>query len=113
MKPTAPLLPLTLLLTLLATACVTPPTIDWAARVGSQTFDATVKELGPPDKTAVLTDGTRVSEWLAVRGTSNANYHSFPDGRVLRTEGTRGPDRWLQLTFAADGKLKEWKRVWR
>lgn len=110
MKRATQLLPLLLLL---ATACVTPPTIDWATRVGTHTFDATVKELGPPDKSATLTDGTRVAEWLVIRGTSNPSYHSFPDGRVLRTEGVRNPDRWLQLTFGPDGKLKESKRVWR
>ena len=110
MRPIAQLL---LLAATLAAGCTTPPQIDWDSRVGSQTFDATVSQLGPPDKTASLTDGTRVSEWLSVRGTSSPSYHSFPDGRVIRTEGTRGADRWLQLTFTPDGKLKSWKRVWR
>ncbi len=111
MKHTFQLLWLTGLITLL-TACATPPTIAWDARVGSYTFDTAVKDMGPPAKSATLTDGTRVAEWLAQRGTSTPTYHSFPDGRVIRTEGTRGADQWLRLTFGADGKLKEWKRVW-
>lgn len=111
MKPATHLL--ALLLTLLATACVTPPAIDWDSRVGTHTFDATLTQLGPPDKSATLTDGTRIAEWLVQRGTSTPTYHTFPDGRVLRTEGVRGPDRWLQLTFNPDGKLKQWKRLWR
>lgn len=107
------LLQLALLLCLLATACTTPPTTNWDARVGSYTFDAAVQELGPPEKSAALTDGTRVADWLVARGRSSATHHSFPDGRVIRTEGVREPDRLLRLTFAPDGKLKRWQRVWR
>lgn len=113
MKRVAQFFLLTGLLVLLATACTTPPKIDWDARVGVFTFDAAVREMGPPDKSAPLTDGTRVAEWLYIRGWSTPTYHSFPDGRVIRTDSARGPDRWLQLTFAPDGKLKSWKRVWR
>ncbi len=101
------------LLALLATACTTPPKIDWDARVGNFTFDQAVQEMGPPEKKASLTDGTLVADWLVMRGRSNPIYHSFPDGRVIRTEGARDPDRLLRLAFAPDGKLKEWKRVWR
>lgn len=104
---------LALLLGLLLNGCVTPTAIDWETRVGKQTFDATVQELGQPGKMTSLADGSRVAEWLAIRGTSTPNYHSFPDGRVLRTESARGPDRWLVLTFSPDGQLKAWQRVWR
>ena len=113
MKRTAQLASLLGLLALLATACTTVPKIDWDARVGSYTFDSAVKEMGPPEKSATLADGTRVADWLVLRGRSNPMYHSFPDGRVIRTEGVRDPDRLLRLTFAHDGTLKEWKRVWR
>lgn len=113
MKRTAPFILLTTLLALLATACTTPPKIDWDARVGTYTFDLAVKDMGPPEKSASLADGARVADWLVARGRSNPIYHSFPDGRVIRTEGVRDPDRLLRLTFAPDGKLKEWKRVWR
>ena len=101
------------LFALLATGCTTPPKIDWDTRVGGYTFDAAVKDLGPPDKSATLTDGTKVAEWLGARGWSTPTYHSFPDGRVIRTDTGHGPDRWLRLTFAPDGKLKQWKHVWR
>ncbi|MEN9576965.1 MAG: hypothetical protein RL514_4820 [Verrucomicrobiota bacterium] len=106
-------LPLALLLCLLAAACTTPPKTDWDARVGSYTFDAAVLELGPPEKSAPLTDGTRVADWLLARGRSNPNYHSFPDGRVIRTEGVRDQDQLLRLTFKPDGQLQRWQRVWR
>ena len=113
MKRAAQILLLTSLLALFATACATTPKIDWDTRVGSYTFDAAVREMGPPEKTASLSDGTRVADWLVFRGRNNSTYHSFPDGRVIRTEGVRDPDRLLRLTYAPDGKLKEWKRVWR
>lgn len=113
MKRTVRFFLLTTLLTLLATACTTVPTIDWDARVGSYTFDTAVKDMGPPEKSASLADGTRIADWLVARGRINPIYHSFPDGRVIRTEGVRDPDRLLRLTFAPDGKLKEWKRIWR
>ncbi|MFM8469770.1 MAG: hypothetical protein ACKODH_07355 [Limisphaerales bacterium] len=113
MKSTAQLSVLTIWLALLITACTTTPTIDWDARVGSYTFDGAVRDMGPPEKSANLADGTRVADWLVARGRNNPIYHSFPDGRVIRTEGVRDPDRLLRLTFAPDGRLKEWKRVWR
>lgn len=113
MNRIANLLTLLGLLTLFATGCTTPPKIDWDARVGGYTFDAAVKELGPPDKSATLTEGTKVAEWLTARGWSTPTYHSFPDGRVIRTDTGHGPDHWLRLTFTPEGKLTTWKRVWR
>lgn len=104
---------LTVLVLAFAAGCTTPPKVDWDARVGNFTFDQAVTELGPPEKSASLTDQSRVADWLVQRGWSNPTYHSFPDGRVIRTEGVRNPDRLLRLTFAPDGKLKDWKRVWR
>lgn len=113
MKRAVQLVSLLGLLTLFATGCTMPPKIDWDARVGIYTFDAAVKEMGPPDKSALLSDGLKVAEWLTIHGWSTPTYHSFPDGRVFRTDSARGPDRWLQLTFDPDGRLKSWKRVWR
>lgn len=97
----------------LLAGCTTPPTVDWAARVGNFTHDQAVLELGPPVKSTALDDGSRMAEWLVQRGRRNATYFSLPDGRVIRTEGVRDPDQVLRLTFGSDGKLKEWKRIWR
>jgi uncharacterized membrane protein len=110
MKSFALLLLLIALITNL-TGCQTPASIDWNARVGTQTFDDTVKEFGPPEKSATLADGARVAEWLRARGQVTPTYHNLPDGRVIRTDAGRGPDVWLQLTFAPDGRLRSWKRV--
>ncbi len=48
---------------LVLAGCVTQQ-IDWAAQVGNYTYDQAVLELGPPDKSAKLTDGTVVADWL-------------------------------------------------
>ena len=42
--------------------------IDWAARVGNYTYDQAVMDFGPPDKSAKLTNGTVVADWLTQRG---------------------------------------------
>ena len=98
---------------LLLTNCTTPPKVDWDARVGVFTFDEAVRELGPPEKSTVQADNTKVADWLAARGRSQPAFHSMPDGGVLRTEGLRGMDQVLRLTFTQEGKLSAWKRVWR
>jgi hypothetical protein len=45
--------------------CVTQK-IDWSARVGNYTYAQAVMELGPPDKSAKLTDGTVVATGLRI-----------------------------------------------
>src|SRR5262245_10702323 len=48
--------------------CATTPKIDWNSRIGNYTYDQAVLEMGPPDRSATLTDGTKVVEWLTARG---------------------------------------------
>ena len=50
--------------------------VDWAGRVGNFSHDQAVLELGPPDKSATLKDGTVVAEWLSRRGYSY-NYSQY------------------------------------
>ncbi len=50
------------LLTVLFAGCITR--IDWNSRVGNYTYDQAVVEFGPPDKTARLTDGKLVADWI-------------------------------------------------
>ncbi len=47
--------------------------IDWNSRIGTYTYDQAVSDLGPPDKSAKLTDGTIVAEWLTRRGYSRGS----------------------------------------
>jgi hypothetical protein len=110
-------LPALLLVLLLLTGCATPK-IDWKARVGNYTYDQAVLELGPPDKSATLTDGTVVADWLTRRAQmviSPAPYYLsrgsyFGPLTPMPTE-TYFPARYLRLIFDAGGKLKSWKEV--
>jgi hypothetical protein len=77
-----------------------------------------IMELGPPDKSAKLADGTVVADWL----THHAQIIVAPEPcfappgcyfgplTPMRTE-TYVPAQYLRLTFGADGKLKTWKEV--
>lgn len=102
------------------TGCATHR-IDWAARVGSYTYDDAVRELGPPEKSAKLTDGSTVADWLTSSGTGSATlyrggqYHGARYGGyggpvyVVRDQGS--PPRFLRLTFDPQGKLASWQKM--
>jgi hypothetical protein len=90
--------------------------IDWQTRVGSYTYDQAVLELGPPDKLATLTDGTKVGEWLMYRGQSRGGYATYGGpvygGPFLYHYAEPPlPDQYLRLTFGNDGILQAWRRV--
>lgn len=99
--------------------------VDWQSRVGSATYDDSVREMGPPEKTATLTDGTIVADWLLYRGQTFADtdpavfaYHYRRPyfGYAIwptTTTVTRSPDQLIRLTFGPDKVLKEWKKVYR
>lgn len=102
---------------LVLAGCATP--INWQARVGIYTYDQAVMDYGPPDRSAKLSDGTTVSQWLTQRGSvivSPQPYIYGPAyyGPVYSTYTTTTfPAEYLQLAFAPDGKLKTWKRVYK
>jgi len=94
------------------------PKVDWNSRVGNYTYDQAVQELGPPDKTAKLTDGTTVAEWVT-------GHHSSGTGLSIGTGVFGGGggvgvsqgissgnsyDSVLKLTFTVDGKLASWAK---
>lgn len=93
------------------TGCVTP-SINWQARVGVYTFDQAVTDYGPPDKSARLTDGTTVDEWMTRRGEViytpgpyfyGPGYCYPPIAPVY--DRAYFPPVFLRLTFGPDGKL--------
>ena len=105
---------------ILLAGCVTTPKIDWSERVGNYTHDQAVMELGLPDKSAKLADGTTVAEWLTQRGQIVA----APEPYFLSPGCYFGsftpmyseiyvPARYLRLSFGADGKLTAWKEFTR
>ncbi len=101
---------------LLLTGCVTPG-IDWATRVGNYTCDQAVMEFGPPDRTARLSDGSTVEEWLTQRGQVivTPEPYFWPPGDYFWPpvpayySHTYYPARFLRLVFDPNCKLKAWK----
>jgi hypothetical protein len=91
--------------------------IDWAARVGTYTFDQAVVDFGPPDKHAKLTDGTTVAEWVTQRGYTSTYYapgYGYPYrrhwGYYSMPVSTSSPNYLLRLTFDPAGRLTGWKK---
>lgn len=97
-------------------ACRTSPKVDWNTRVGSYTYDQAVAELGPPDKTAKLTDGRMVADW--VTGTRPRSGFSIGTGVYGRHSGVSvgqsigggARARVLRLTFDPENVLIHWAR---
>ena len=101
-------------------ACSTTK-LDWDSRVGAYTYDQAVVELGPPEKSAQLSDGSLVADWLARRGRSGGSVGMYyGPGYYSRHYGYHSlrpyyydpasPDFFLRLTFGPDGKLQAWKK---
>ena len=100
----------------LLAACASPK-IDWNSRVGNFSYDQAVAEMGPPDKSTKLSDGSTVAEWF-LKHNSSVSFGvgtGFYSGRssmgVGQTIGTSPSGQYLRLTFAPDGKLAQWERV--
>ena len=89
--------------------------IDWNSRVGTYTFDQAVLEFGPPERSAKLSDGRTVSEWLRYRSTPGRVYpfhtSSYYGGGWVYNNEPQFPDRYLRLTFSPEGRLENWKPV--
>jgi hypothetical protein len=112
------LVPLLTLVTLLS-ACSTTK-VDWNSRIGTYTYDQALVDLGPPDKSAQLSDGGTVAEWLTRRGSSGSTmgmyygrgYYPYYHGYYGFTPYYSAPssDSFLRLTFGPDGKLQTWKK---
>lgn len=103
---------------LVFTGCTSTPKVDWNSRIGNYTYDQAVTDLGPPDKTAKLSDGTIVADWVKH---SHGGGLSFGVGTGFYSGGgtavgtgvgtsTGYPDQVLRLTFGPDGKLQQVKK---
>lgn len=96
-----------------AAGCKSTPKIDWNTRVGSFTYDQAVAEMGPPDKSAKLSDGSTVAEWITRRrggvsfGLGTGGYVGSGVGvGVGQTYTPSRSDKVLRLTFGPDNVLK-------
>jgi hypothetical protein len=98
----------------LLASCATTPRVDWNQRVGHYTYDQAVVELGPPDKSAQLTEGGLVAEWFYPQrgGVSFGLGTGFYRGGLGVGAGhtvVPGPAfRILRLTFDEEGILAGW-----
>ena len=104
-------------LALFLAGCASSPKADWNSRVGGYTYDQAVAEMGPPDKSARLSDESAVAEWFIKHGSSvsfgvgTGFYSRGSSVGVGQTVGTSPAGEYLRLTFGADGKLTRWERV--
>lgn len=103
---------LALIALLTATGCKTSPKVDWNSRVGNYTFDQAIAEMGPPDKSSQLSDGSLVAEWIISRpsgGLSIGFGTGYSSGNaavgVGQTVYSGGSQKFLRLTFGPDGRL--------
>lgn len=102
----------------ISTSCSSTPKPDWNSRIGNYTYDRAVTDLGPPDKTAKMSDGKTVADWITRSnrggfglglGTGFYSGGGTAIGTGVSTS-TGHPDHILRLTFGADGKLLEYKK---
>lgn len=104
------------MLGLASTGCKSTPKIDWNSRVGNYTYDQAVAELGPPDKSAKLSDGKTVADWIRHSGGGvsfglGTGYSSGNTGMgVGQSVGTGFSDKVLRLVFGSDNKLVSWSK---
>ena len=112
----SPAILLLLVAALIFAGCATHR-VDWSARVGTYTYDQAIIELGPPDRTAKLTTGQTVAEWISryyYGGTATVvgggYYYGSPAGvNVIQTPLTYRENR-LRLTFSTNNILTNWTR---
>jgi len=103
-----------LVVTLFIAGCVTQR-IDWNGRVGAYTYDQAVKDFGPPDKQARLTDGQIVAEWITRYSNGSTTivspgFYGYPGGGgIIQTT----PDYYeskLRLIFTTNYVLTAWSK---
>jgi hypothetical protein len=86
------------------------------SRVGTYTYDQAIAELGPPDKSAQLSDGQTVAEWVTGyrRGSSLSLGTGVFGGRggmsVGQTVGGNTSAQVLRLMFDQENRLVSWSR---
>lgn len=105
-----------MLLVAVLNGCTTSK-INWDSRVGNYTYDEAIVEMGPPDRSAKLSDGRTVSEWLVFRGRTGGHYHysrgfysPFYGGSTYHSDPSF-PDQFVRLTFLPEGRLENWKKI--
>jgi hypothetical protein len=103
------------LVAMLFAGCATTQT-NWNARIGSYTYDQAIIDLGPPDKSAKLTDGRKVAEWIT-RYSNGSNvaiasgFGPYPGGvGFIQSTGPQYYESKLRLVFGTNNVLTEWTK---
>jgi hypothetical protein len=106
-------------LVMMVAGCASGPKVDWDSRVGSYTFDQAVLEMGPPERSSDLSEGTKVAEWFIRAGSSmsfgvgTGFYGSGGGVGVGQSVSSGRSGQYLRLTFDSAGVLTHWEKVWR
>ena len=108
-------LPLVLFLVIaFITGCATTPPVDWNSRVGHYTYAQALNELGPPNRQVRLSNGATEFKWFlpapgrpATGMPNNGMNNGFGVGQNINPGFS---DRYLQLTFDANGVLTAWSK---
>ncbi|MCL4176219.1 MAG: hypothetical protein KJ072_00505 [Verrucomicrobia bacterium] len=106
-------------LVLLLAGCASTPKVDWDSRVGGYVFDQAVLDMGPPERSSELSDGTKVAEWFLKPGSTmsfgvGTGYYGRGGGVGVGQSVSSGRSgQYLRLTFDAKGVLTRWEKVWR
>jgi hypothetical protein len=93
--------------------------VDWDTRVGNYTFDQAVLDMGPPERSSALSDGSKVAEWFLKSGSTvsfgvGTGFYGGGGGVGLGQTVTSGRSgQFLRLTFNPNGLLSQWEKVWR
>lgn len=99
------------------TGCATAPPVDWKSRVGHYTYAQAVNELGPPNRQIRLSNGATEFRWFprqppssfGVGGMNQSGANNYGmDNNLGASPGFN--DRYLQLTFDANGVLTGWSK---
>lgn len=94
----------------LLAGCQTTGSSDWEGRVGEATYADAVRELGQPERTVELSDGSRVAQWLHRKGEDRlAHKILYGGGPSDIKDEPRMSDKYLNLTFDQAGELLSWR----
>lgn len=98
----------------LMAGCETYGRADWKSRIGQYNWDQALQELGPPESEAKTSDGTRVADWVLSK---SRTYSTAIRGPMFWSwsgqDVTTTAESHLMLTFAPDGSLRSWKRIYK
>ena len=101
--------------------CATTSPVDWGSRVGHYTYTQAVYELGPPNRQIQLSNGAMEYKWFPQPATAGNGFsaggmdNNGMNGGNNGFGAAHGPgpgisDRYLQLTFDANGVLTAWSK---